>query len=159
MESLPLHPAIVHLPIGIALMLPILNILFFWLFKTGKAKREASMILIIMHLGLATTSFLAMQLGEIEEEKIEHQIDHNALENHEHKGEFYAQATIALALVSVLLVFTRGRRFEQVLGLLFIGQIILIFFTYQVGHSGAQLVYKHDAATLRKNIAERREKF
>ena len=71
MTSLPLHPAIVHLPLGLAFVIPALAVGFAWALWTGRIRQRASWIAILaLQAVLLTAGLAAMNTGEREEDRV-----------------------------------------------------------------------------------------
>lgn len=149
MFDLPMHPILVHFPMALAALLPLAALAALIAgFRSGPGagSRQYWAIIVVLQAFLAGSSFLAMQAGEKDEERVEKVLASEApLETHEENGELFMKAT-AIGLVVSALGLASGP-----LG--FWGRIagggaslIILLLGIQVGHSGGQLVYKHGAA-------------
>ena len=147
METLPLHPGLVHLPLGIVFILPILSLLFLFFLKKTFLNRNAFIFLVILHGLLCATSFVAMETGEDEEDKVEKIVEEYHIEEHEQKAEDFLISTIVVFIFTLIIYFIPNINFF-IGGSLFllILQFALIFMAYEVGHTGGELVYKYKAA-------------
>ena len=54
MTSLPLHPAIVHLPLGLAFVIPALAVGFAWALWTGRVRQRAWIAILALQAVLLT---------------------------------------------------------------------------------------------------------
>ena len=146
MTSLPLHPAVVHLPLGLAFIIPLLAIGFAWALWTGRVRLRAWAVIVALQAVLFGAALIAMSTGEREEEQVESIVPHAALERHETYAAQFVWATgITLLLSALTLVFrpriaTRGLVVAAVAGTLIVAAAAI-----RVGHAGGQLVYAHNA--------------
>lgn len=164
----PLHPAIVHFPIVLTLLLPISAAGALWAIRRGARPQRAWAIPLALVAALAVSSFLAVQTGASQEERVESVVAEEAIEIHEEAGERFLVLSGVLALVMAggLLAGTAGTAARYV-GTL--GAAALVVLAIQVGDAGGKLVYEHGAAAAyvtssapgggpsTSRIAERRE--
>ncbi|MCA9538318.1 MAG: hypothetical protein KC620_05490 [Myxococcales bacterium] len=146
--ELPLHPGLVHLPLGIGLILPIV---LFWLwFYVRKSPDRAR----IWWLGVAlqamvtATSFAAMQTGEADEHKVEKVVAKAKIHAHEEAAELFAYASVAGLVVTVAGSFVAPARLVAALL-----SIVIIGFGLRAGEKGGELVYIHGAADAHRSGA------
>jgi len=145
--ELPLHPAIVHLPIGIVFVMPFITLLLVFLFRRKIIKKSGFVIIVALHIFLVGTSYLALETGEEEEHRVEKVVNEQFIESHEEKAEIFMAISSLVLIGSFLLFLLPASRFLSLgLGALFVSQLALIFLGYQVGHTGGELVYVHGAA-------------
>ena len=146
MNSLPLHPAIVHLPMGLAMIMPILAVGFTWAVVTGRLRPRAWLAIVAMQALLLGAGLVAINTGGHEEDRVERIVAEGPIEQHEEYAEQFvwaAGATLALAVL-VLAV----RRPAQTLAM---SGVVALTVTVaglgvRVGHAGGRLVYVHGAA-------------
>ena len=142
----PLHPAIVHFPIVFTVLLPLVAVFAWWWDRRRRARASGLWWLVVATAAALTlTSWLAVQTGEREEERVEHVVPERALEAHEEAGELFlgfTGATFLLALLGVV----RGPVGGLARAGLIVAASVVLGLGYQVGHSGGELVYRHDAA-------------
>ncbi len=147
LENLPLHPAIVHLPMGIVFLLPIVTIFMAFLRFQGFVGRPALILLTFLHLVLVGTSYAALETGEEEEHKVERVIAESVIEKHEEKAEAFMIGTVVVFIMSLsILLPVANTLTKPIIGVLLVGQLVLLALGYRVGHSGGELVYVHGAA-------------
>jgi uncharacterized membrane protein len=146
MSGIPLHPILVHLPLVLALALPLAILAALAAgFRTGNARKYWP-IVAALHVILVFSAFVAVQSGEQDEEKVEKVLaSEDPLKEHEERGEtFFKVAAGALILTAAGFapgaVGTAGRALG---GLASLGVLALGLLT---GHSGGRLVYTHGAA-------------
>jgi uncharacterized membrane protein len=141
----PLHPAVVHFPIVLVVLLPLVALAALIIIKRGGSVRSSWLPVVALSAALAGASWLAVQTGEREEDVVEQVVAESAIHEHEERAELFFPLTLAAVLfVSAGLLqgrpgrVMRGASLALALGLMYAG--------YQVGHSGGELVYEHGAA-------------
>jgi uncharacterized membrane protein len=142
----PLHPAVVHFPIVLAVLLPFLATGALWAIRRGTRPVKAWGIPVAAAAALTLSSWVAVETGEREEEKVEPVVAESSLERHEEQAERF------LILSGVLLVITAAGMLRGVPGRAArlgatVGAVGLVALGAQVGHSGGNLVYRDGAAS------------
>jgi uncharacterized membrane protein len=143
----PLHPAIVHFPIVLAILLPLVALFALWSGRAGADASRAWRPALLLAALLTVSSWAAVQTGKLQEDKVEDRVSQEAFEEHEEAGETF------LILSGVLLVVMAGGalsggvgRGARVLGT--VGALALVLAAWQTGASGGELAYQHGAAAL-----------
>jgi uncharacterized membrane protein len=146
MTSLPLHPAIVHLPLGLAFVIPALAIGYAWALRRGIVRPRAWLAIVGLQAALLGAGLVAMNTGEHEEERVERLVPDAALDRHEEYAEQFVWA-VGLTLVSAALVLVvRRPAVARSLTILTVaGTIGVAAAAVRVGRAGGQLVYVHNA--------------
>ncbi len=148
MFDLPIHPAIVHLPLGLAFVLPLVATALLFATWRDHLPRKVLWLLPLLQVLVFSSALLAERTGEADEERVEAVVPEAAIEAHEHAAERFtvASGVLLLALVGgAALPWTRPARW------LVLGATVASFGTaglgLQVGHAGGELVYRHGAAS------------
>jgi uncharacterized membrane protein len=141
----PLHPAIVHLPIALVILIPIFAFGALWAIHRGAAVRKVWGLPVGLMVLLVASAWLALETGEREEEAVEAVVAESAIESHEEAAErfLFVGATV-LVLISVGLLSGRLGGVARWTGAA--GTLLLLAAGVQVGHLGGELVYRHGAA-------------
>lgn len=141
----PIHPAIVHLPVALALLLPAMAGGAFLLARRGTPIRTLWSGVAVAAALLVGSAWLAVETGEDQEDRVEKVVSEGALETHEERANlFLALATGTLVLSLVGLAKDRVGRIGRVAAT--VAAVALLPAGYVVGHSGGQLVYRDGAA-------------
>ncbi|MGZ8781273.1 MAG: hypothetical protein ACXW31_15245 [Thermoanaerobaculia bacterium] len=144
--SLPLHPAIVHLPLGLAFVMPLLAIGFAWALWKGRIQPRAWATLVALQAVLLGAGLVAMNTGEREEDRVAAVVPQPALEQHEVLAEQFVWAAGGTLLIAALgLVFRRPAAGRTLMTATVLGTVFVAASAVRVGHAGGQLVYKHNA--------------
>ena len=85
----PLHPAIVHLPIALMVLLPIAALAAILVIRGTSSVRGAWIPVVILAAALSGSSWVAVQTGEREEEAVEHVVPEEAIHEHEERAEVF----------------------------------------------------------------------
>lgn len=142
----PLHPAVVHFPIVLIVLLPFVAAGALWAIRGGARPARAWAVPVAAAAALTLSSWVAVETGEGEEEKVEPVVAEASLDRHEEDAERF------LLLSGVLLVITAAGLLRGVPGRAArlgatAGALGLMALGAQVGHSGGNLVYRDGAAS------------
>lgn len=141
----PLHPAIVHFPIVLALLAPILAAAAFWAIHSGRVTRRAWIGILVVQIALVGAAWAATETGEQEEERVERVVAERHIEEHEEAAErFLALAALVLPLAAAGLLAGPIGTLNRVLTIAL--SVAALGAAGAVGHSGGELVYRHGAA-------------
>jgi uncharacterized membrane protein len=141
----PLHPAVVHFPVVLAVLLPVFALGALWAIRRGTTPRRAWAIPVALSLALALSAWVAVQTGEAQDERVERVVPEQPLETHEEAAEMFLTLSGILVLVAAAgLAPGIAGRSARILATA--GAVALVAVAANVGHSGGQLVYRYGAA-------------
>lgn len=141
----PLHPAVVHLPIALAILIPGLAMLAALLIYRGVLPARTWAFIVLLQALLVGSGWLALETGEDQEERVERVVAERHIETHEEAAErFLVMAGIGLLATTIGLLPGGGGGIGRVAGT--IVTCVVLAAGISVGHSGGELVYKHGAA-------------
>jgi hypothetical protein len=141
----PLHPAVVHLPLALALLSPFVALLGTFAIVRSWVPARAWTAVVLMQVLLAGSAWLALETGENEEDRVEDVVGEAPIDEHEEAAERFLAIAVAGMVVSAAgLLPGRGGNAGR-LASVASGAVILAG-AVAVGHSGGQLVYQHGAA-------------
>jgi uncharacterized membrane protein len=142
----PLHPAVVHLPIALAVLMPLLAAAWIAAIAKGFVPARAWLAVILLQVLLAASAWLAVETGEDEEERVEQIVAEQQIEEHEEAAERLAIAAgvVALLMAGGLLP-GRGGRIGRMVGAF--ASLVVLAAAVSAGHSGGELVYRYGAAS------------
>jgi uncharacterized membrane protein len=141
----PLHPAVVHFPIVLALLAPFIALGLFWAIQTRKLPARSWLIVVLLQAVIFGAGWLTAETGEDEEERVERIVREDPIEEHEEAAEWFiwvAGLTLPVAAAGLL----AGGLGTGARGLAFVGTLAAALAVAQVGHTGGKLVYEHGAA-------------
>ena len=79
----PLHPAVVHFPIVLVILLPIFALGALWAIRRGASARLAWAMPLAVAAALAASAWFAVETGEGQEERVESVLSESVLHEHE----------------------------------------------------------------------------
>jgi uncharacterized membrane protein len=142
----PLHPAVVHFPIVLATMLPLVALLGLLAVSRGTAPRKAWAYVTLASFLVFAAAFVAVRTGGNEEDVVEKVVSEDTIEEHEEAGE-----RLQLLAGIGFLVFAAGLsgggvgRIARPVALL--ASLAIAGQGYLTGKSGGEMVYEHGAAS------------
>jgi uncharacterized membrane protein len=141
----PLHPALVHLPIALAILVPFLALLAALAIARGFGDRSLWAGVVLLQVLLAGSGWIAAETGEDEEERVEEIVGHDAIHEHEEAAERLVWLA-ALAVPLAAAGMARGGAGAVARGLHVAAALGILAAAWTVGESGGELVYRHGAA-------------
>ncbi|MDP6977644.1 MAG: hypothetical protein QF570_03450 [Myxococcota bacterium] len=142
----PLHPAIVHLPIALAMLLPGLAILAIVTIQKDLFPARLWGLIVLLQAILVGSTWLAMETGEEQEDRVERVVAERHIETHEEAAERFVLLTgLALLAVGAGLLPDKRGAVGRIVGT--VATLVVFAAATSVGHSGGELVYKYGAAS------------
>ena len=146
MDSLFFHPKLVHLPIALGVLMPLVAcglVLAWW--RTWLPWRSW-IIAVALQAVLLASGIAALRSGEAAEERVERFVSEQFIEAHEEAAEVFVIASGAVLGMMLLAAALGSRRGLPVAALATVGTIVVLGFGYRTGQGGGSLVYEHGAA-------------
>lgn len=142
MEPLPWHPAVVHVPIGLAVLMPLLTgslVVASW---RGGLPRAAWWLAVLAQAVLLAGAIAAVRTGEAEEDRVEDRVAHAVVHDHEEIAEKAPWAAGVVLVLLVLAAVLRPARAARALGLAsLVGALALLVLLLRVGQTGGAVVH------------------
>jgi hypothetical protein len=138
----------VHLPLGLAFVMPLLVVVLTWALWRGRAPRRTWAIVVALQVVLLAGGLVALRTGEAQEDRVERIVGETALARHEAAAQQFVWAsalTLALAVAGLLLKEGGPKRSALVLTAL--ASVVVTALALRAGHAGGQLVYVWGAAS------------
>ncbi len=143
----PLHPGIVHLPLALSFVLPVLIIVFAQMIRMNKMSPGAWLVIIGLQLAVTGSGYVALETGETEEHNVEKYVPKKLIHEHEEASEIFVGSSVIALVLSVAAFFIRKEfQFPIKMGIAVIS-LGSTYLAYSAGKLGGELVYKHGAAS------------
>jgi uncharacterized membrane protein len=142
----PLHPAVVHFPLVLVVLLPFFAAGALWVIRRGGDPRRTWAIPFLLSAVLAFSAYMALQTGELDEERVEAVVSEAAIHEHEEAAERFMVLTGVLLLIAAAgLIRGNFGRAAKIVTLF--GSVAAVAAGVQVGAAGGELVYRENAAS------------
>lgn len=153
MFEAPFHPKVVHLPIALSILMPLITAGLIAAWWNSWLPRRSWYAAVALQGLLFAGGWAAVETGEWDEEKVEEVLQsEEPLEEHEERANQFYWATLVVFLLMILpakLPTRRSRRGAAALALA--GTLVVLWMGIRVGDAGGDLVYKHGAGAAHSN--------
>ena len=146
MEAFLFHPKVVHIPMALGVLMPLIaaGLLVAW--WRGWLPARAWALAIALQAGLFVSGLVAMNTGEAEEDRVEQVVPDPAIEAHEHAAEAFTWAGGAVLAIMALAGNLATRRAGlPIAAAATLGTLVVLGLGYRTGQAGGSLVYRHNA--------------
>lgn len=147
MDSVLFHPKLVHVPIALAVLMPLVagGLLFAW-WRNWLPSRSW-VIAVALQAVLVGSGILALRTGEAEEDRVERVVAERFIEEHEEAAEAFVWASGGVLAVMLLGLALSSRRTGSVAATVAtVGTLAVLGLGYRTGQAGGDLVYRQGAA-------------
>lgn len=147
MDALLFHPKVVHIPMALGVLMPLIagGLLLSW--WRNWLPRRAWFLAVGLQAILLGSGVLALRSGEAEEDRVERVVSERLIEQHEEAAEVFVWASGGV-LVAMLLAAALGARRAGLptAAAATLGTLLVLGLGYRTGQAGGSLVYQHGAA-------------
>lgn len=141
----PLHPAVVHLPIALTLLVPVFALGALVAIRRGARPLRAWAIPTALLAALALSAWVSVETGESADEQVEAVVAEVPIVTHEEAAEAFLALSAGVFGVALFgLLDGRAGQIARWAGTA--GTLALVVAGWRVGHTGGALVYQHGAA-------------
>jgi hypothetical protein len=147
MDTLLFHPKLVHVPMALGVLMPIIagGLLLAW--WRNWLPRRGWFLAIALQAILVGSGVLALQSGEVEEERVERFVAERLIEQHEQAAEAFVWASGGVLAAMILAAALGSRRAGlPIAAAAALGTLLVLGLGYRTGQAGGGLVYEHGAA-------------
>lgn len=142
MNGLPLHPAIVHVPLGLAVVVPLLALGLAIAIRKGALPRRSWVVVVALQAILVAGGLFALRTGEQDEERIEGRVAEQAIDRHEALGERFVWSAGGTLVLSAAALLLRSNPATAVLmAATTLASLLTAGIGLEVGHTGGALVH------------------
>ncbi len=142
-----LHPSVVHLPIALSVLMPLIAVGVVVSWRRGWFQRRVWALVVALQTMLVASGFAALQTGEIDEERVERVVDEAAIEAHEEAAELFVWTSAAVLFLMIGALAVRKEHAALAVAVAATaGTLGVLGVGYWTGKKGGELVYEHGAA-------------
>ena len=141
----PLHPAIVHIPIALSLLIPLCAVLVAAAIRLGWLEQRSWALVVLLNLLFVGSQLVAHETGEETAERVEKVVDKKLIGEHAEAADWLLWASIGSLVIAVAGLLREGRG-AAARAAAVVGSLVVLAIAIRVGHLGGELVYKHGAA-------------
>jgi len=143
---MPLHPALVHLPIGLALVLGVVLAALACLSRADTAPRAIWWVGVLLATIVATSALASSSAGEDEALRLRNVVPHAAIEAHDDAAGYFTFASVIVAVLALVAGVTAKPRIRRALQITAAASAFLLMpLALRTGYLGGELVWVHDA--------------
>lgn len=147
MDALLFHPKVVHLPMALGVLMPLLAgglALAWW---RGWLPWRAWLVAVAFQAVLLVSGVVALRTGEAEEDRVERIVSERLIEAHEEAAEVFVWGSGAvLAMMLAAAGLHQKRAGLPIASVAALGTLVVLGLGYRTGQAGGSLVYEHGAA-------------
>ena len=151
---MPWHPSIVHIPLVLAIVLPILILVFALMMKSNKMAPSAWLLIIGLQLITTISGYVSLETGETEEDVVSKVVEKSFIHEHEEAAEIFVGSTVIALVLGIATYFIQKQyqfMLQLIICVLTLGSSVL---GYRAGHLGGELVYKKGAASVYSDMSD-----
>ncbi len=146
MNALLFHPKVVHIPIALGVLMPLVAGVLALAWWRGWLPRRAWLLAVGLQALLLGSSVVALRSGEAEEGRVERVVPERLLEAHEEAAEAFAWASGGVLALMLLAAALGARRSGlPAAAVATAGTLVVLGLGYRTGQAGGGLVYQHGA--------------
>jgi uncharacterized membrane protein len=146
--GVPLHPALVHVPLGLAFILPFLALAAVIAWWRGWATRRAWAVIVALQLVLLGAGLVVKQTGEREARVVRRIFPRGTIRPHSQAADYFVWGTGVTLVIAGLGLALKDRKAQWAATVATVATFGVATIGVRVGHLGGQLVYQRGAAMI-----------
>lgn len=143
------HPALVHVPLGLAVVMPFVAAALTVAVLRGRLPRSALALVAALQLVVAGAGFAAMRLGHADAKVARQVVSDELIEDHEDVAETFVWTAVGVLVVAGAALVVPARLAPALGALATAGALAVAVLGVVAGHEGGQLVFQHGAGVAR----------
>ncbi len=144
--NVPIHPMLVHVPLGLAVILPAIAVILGVAIWRGRLRPIAWAAVVALQAVLFAGGLAALHSGEGEEERVESVVPEAVLEGHEDAARIFVGLAAATLVVGALALLGKKRLAHGAIALSAALTFAVLGSALWVGKLGGEIAYAHGAA-------------
>jgi uncharacterized membrane protein len=145
--NVPLHPALVHLPLGLAIAVPFVAVGLALALWKGLLPRRAWGVAVGLQVLLLAGGVAAQLAGERDSHVVERVVAEKLVDAHEERAEAFLWAAGVVLAASAAVLFVPASATVTVAAVAAAGTLVVAGLGLLAGKAGGELVYLHGAAS------------
>jgi hypothetical protein len=147
-DGVPLHPALVHVPLGLAFIIPFLALAAVIAWWKGWATRRAWAVIVVLQLVLLGAGLYMKQTGEHEARVVRRIFPRGTIRSHSEAADWFVWGTGATLVFAGLGLALKDRKAQWAATAATVATFVVASIGVWVGHLGGVLVYQKGAAMI-----------
>lgn len=143
----PLHPALVHVPLGLAVAMPLVAIGVAVALWRNLLPRRGWAVVVALQILLLGGGIAAFQAGNKEGDRVERIVGEKAVDEHEERAEAFLWAAGAVAVASAAVLLVPAGAVLPLAAVAASGSLVVAGLGIWTGKAGGALVYERGAAS------------
>lgn len=147
MDTLLFHPKVVHIPMALGVLMPLIAAGLALAWWRGWLPQRGWLVAVGLQAVLLVSGVVSLRTGEEEEERVERVVSERLIEAHEEAAEVFVGGSGAvLALMLAAAALGKKRAGLPLAAVATLGTFVVLGLGYRTGQAGGSLVYQHGAA-------------
>ena len=151
---MPLHPLIVHIPLVLAGLVPIVAGFLAWQAWRGRAGRKSWLVALALQAVIVIGALVAVDTGGDEAGTARKVVPREAIRDHAQAADWFEYATFATLVPLAAAALLREPKQAAIAGAVAaVLALVMVAIGIRVGHLGGKVVFEHDAPAAYKSPA------
>ncbi len=146
MVGVPWHPQIVHLPLALALLLPLVALIVMVCIRKQKFSTHVWILVAGLQVLTTASGYLAMETGEDDERAVAKLVGKAPVHEHEERAEMFVAFSVAASVLAIATIIVKPSVQLYLMLTAFVLMLGQMGLAWRTGASGGELIYVHKAA-------------
>ncbi len=148
MDGVPLHPALVHVPLGLAFLIPFLALACTIGWWKGWVPKRAWAVIVVLQLVLLGAGLYVKQTGEHEARVVRRMFPRGTIHPHSEAADWFVWGAGATLVIAGLGLALTDRKARWAATAATVATFVVAAIGVRLGHLGGVLVYQKGAAMI-----------
>lgn len=149
MDFTLLHPKLVHLPIALGVLMPLLTVATLVAWWRGWMPKRTWAFVVALQAVLVLSGVAALRTGSADEDRVEKLVGEARIEAHEEAAELFVWGAAGVLAVALAVAGVRKEGASQALAALaVVGSVAVLFLGYRTGEAGGRIVYADNGVSV-----------
>lgn len=142
---MPIHPIVVHIPLVLAGLTPIVAGWLAWQTWQGRGSRRAWFVAFALQAVIVGSALVAIDTGGDEAEVVRKVVPHGTIGEHAHEARQFTMAAGAVAAMLLAAVVFTDKKAAVAGAVAAAASLFVVLLGIRAGHAGGKLVFEYDA--------------